>query len=216
MYYSSPDSSVHEILQARVLSFHFPTPGALPDPGIESSSLLSLALADGFFTTAPPWEPTSLYCNSNHFLIPEPISLSGGHLNSTKLRNFPPIFLLKCFKRMKTWSYLCLEKIKKKINFKKKTFWWCQVLVRIWNNCSAPTLLGRCMELGIITLRKRLPAFMLNIPTLYNKCMDTNGEAGWDELGEWDCHIYTAIIKQITNENLLCSTGNSIHCPVET
>ena len=120
-----------------------PPPGDLPDPGIESSSLLSLALADGFFTTAPPWEPTSLYCNSNHFLIPEPISLSGGHLNSTKLRNFPPIFLLKCFKRMKTWSYLCLEKIKKKSTLKKRPFddvkcWWgygiTVVLLRCWGD----------------------------------------------------------------------------------
>ena len=61
-----------------------------------------------------------------------------------------------------------------------------------------------------------MPAFVLNIPTLHNKCMDTRGEAGWDELGDWDCYIYTTVIKQITNENRLYSTGNSIHCPVET
>ena len=29
----------------------FPTPGGLPDPGIEPTSLVSPALADGFFTT---------------------------------------------------------------------------------------------------------------------------------------------------------------------
>ena len=29
----------------------FPTPGDLPDPGIEPESLVSLALAGGFFTT---------------------------------------------------------------------------------------------------------------------------------------------------------------------
>ena len=84
--------------------------------------------------------------------------------------------------------------------------------MRIWNNWSAPTLLGRRAELGVITLRKCLPAFVQNIPTLHNKCMDTKGEAGWDELGDWDCYIYTAIIKQI----IQYSTGNSIHCPVET
>jgi len=32
----------------------FPTPGDLPDPGIES---VSPALAGGFFTTAPPKKP---------------------------------------------------------------------------------------------------------------------------------------------------------------
>ena len=24
-----------------------------------------------------------------------------------------------------------------------------------------------------------------------NKCMDSKGEAGWEELGEWDRHIHT-------------------------
>ena len=31
-----------------------PPPGDLPDPGIEPGSLMSLALAGGFFTTEPP------------------------------------------------------------------------------------------------------------------------------------------------------------------
>ena len=31
-------------------------PGDLPDPGIESASLMSPALADGFFTTRVTWE----------------------------------------------------------------------------------------------------------------------------------------------------------------
>ena len=34
----------------------FPTPGDLPDPGIEPTSLVSPALADGFFTTRTIWE----------------------------------------------------------------------------------------------------------------------------------------------------------------
>ena len=34
-----------------------PTPGALPDSGIEPESLASPALAVRFFTTAPPWKP---------------------------------------------------------------------------------------------------------------------------------------------------------------
>ena len=43
-----PRSSVHGILQARILEWQpFPTPGDLPHPGIE---LKSPALAGGFFT----------------------------------------------------------------------------------------------------------------------------------------------------------------------
>ena len=34
----------------------FPPPGDLPDPGIESRSPVSPALAGGFFTTDPPGE----------------------------------------------------------------------------------------------------------------------------------------------------------------
>ena len=37
--------------------FSVPTPGNLPDPGIESKSLESFALAGGFFTTAPCGKP---------------------------------------------------------------------------------------------------------------------------------------------------------------
>ena len=47
-----PGSSVHGILHARRLEWAaFPTPGDLPDPGIEP---VSLALAGGLFTLAPP------------------------------------------------------------------------------------------------------------------------------------------------------------------
>ena len=35
----------------------FPSPGDLPDPGIEPESLASPALAGGFFTTAPSGKP---------------------------------------------------------------------------------------------------------------------------------------------------------------
>ena len=33
-----------------------PPPGDLPDPGIKPASLVSPALAGGFFTTSAPWE----------------------------------------------------------------------------------------------------------------------------------------------------------------
>ena len=35
----------------------FPTPGDIPDPGIEPTSPASSALAGGFFTTGPPGKP---------------------------------------------------------------------------------------------------------------------------------------------------------------
>ena len=51
---SPPDSSVHGILQARILfGCHFLLQGS-PNPGIE---LASLALANGFFSTGPPGKP---------------------------------------------------------------------------------------------------------------------------------------------------------------
>ena len=34
----------------------FPTPGDLPDPGVELAPLVSPALASGFFTTCATWE----------------------------------------------------------------------------------------------------------------------------------------------------------------
>ena len=37
----------------------FPSPGELPDPGIELVSLTSLALAGGFFTTSATWETSN-------------------------------------------------------------------------------------------------------------------------------------------------------------
>jgi len=36
-----------------------PSPGDFPDPGIEPMSLVSLALAGGFFTTRTIWEATN-------------------------------------------------------------------------------------------------------------------------------------------------------------
>ena len=48
---SPPGSSVHGILQARILEWvTMPSPGDLPNPGIEPTSLMSPALAGGFFT----------------------------------------------------------------------------------------------------------------------------------------------------------------------
>ena len=48
----------------------FPPPGDLPDPGFEPVSLMSPALAGGFFTTSASWEPICLFTGVGcHFLL---------------------------------------------------------------------------------------------------------------------------------------------------
>ena len=59
---SPPGSSVHGILQARVLEWGaVPSPGDLPDPGMEPTSLMSPALAGGFFASSATWEASTAY-----------------------------------------------------------------------------------------------------------------------------------------------------------
>ena len=58
---SPPGSSVHGISQAKILErVAILTPRDLPDIGIKPASLASLALADRFFTSAPPGKPIPL------------------------------------------------------------------------------------------------------------------------------------------------------------
>ena len=52
---SLPGSSVHGILQAKILEWD------LPNPGIKPLSLMSPALEGGFFTTSATWEALSFY-----------------------------------------------------------------------------------------------------------------------------------------------------------
>ena len=58
---SLPGSSVHVILQARILEWvAMPSCRGLPDPGIKPTSLMSPALASEFFTNSTTWETQSL------------------------------------------------------------------------------------------------------------------------------------------------------------
>ena len=69
MVCSPPGSSVHGSFQAGILSgLPFPTPRDLPNPGIEPSSLVSPALAGGFFTTNVTWE-ASVRCRQTSLLL---------------------------------------------------------------------------------------------------------------------------------------------------
>ena len=56
-----PGSSVHGIHQARILEWvAMPSSRDLPNPGIESMSLMSPALTGEFFTTGTTWEASNL------------------------------------------------------------------------------------------------------------------------------------------------------------
>ena len=63
MDHSPPGSSVHGVLQAVILGHGLPCPppGDLPDPGTEPTSLMSPALAGGFFTTSATGEAHTLH-----------------------------------------------------------------------------------------------------------------------------------------------------------
>ena len=61
MDYSPPGSSVHELLQARILELvAMPSLEHLRDPDIEPASTASSALADKFFTTVQPYVTETL------------------------------------------------------------------------------------------------------------------------------------------------------------
>ena len=65
MDHSQPDSSIHGILKARILEWvampSFRRCSCLPDPGAEPASLMSPALAGGFFTISTTWEAKYIY-----------------------------------------------------------------------------------------------------------------------------------------------------------
>ena len=65
---SPPGSSVHGILQAKILGHGLPCPppGDLPHPGTEPTSPVSPALQARFFTTEPPGK---LIYHTIHLLI---------------------------------------------------------------------------------------------------------------------------------------------------
>ena len=70
MDHSPTDSSVHGLLQAEYWSgLPFPTPGYLPNPGIQTESLTCPGLAGGFFTTSTTWEEGSKLYYLGHSFI---------------------------------------------------------------------------------------------------------------------------------------------------
>jgi hypothetical protein len=56
----------------------FPSPGDRPNPGIESMSLMSPALAGRFFTTSTTWEALNLVFTLSYTLKTQTLDLPGG------------------------------------------------------------------------------------------------------------------------------------------
>ena len=69
---SSPSSSIHGTLQAKILEC---VAKDLADLRIESVSLSSPALADGFFITGAAWKPQDLLSRINNIKITAIITL---------------------------------------------------------------------------------------------------------------------------------------------
>ena len=66
MGYSPPSFSAHGILQAKILEWvAMPHPRDLPNPGVKPMSLMSPALAGGFFTTRAPRKPSNIHTHTH-------------------------------------------------------------------------------------------------------------------------------------------------------
>ena len=72
---SPPGSSIHGILQERVLEWAaISSSRDLPEPGIKPTSLMFPSLACGFFTTSATWKAQNTYILMPNWL---PTELSG-------------------------------------------------------------------------------------------------------------------------------------------
>ena len=90
-----PGSPVHGISRQEYLSgFSCPPPGDLPNPGIKPTSLMSPALAGGFFATSSKWEAHSLdtWYQLDSFHVWGPTNI---HVLTCKLSIFLIAFFLK-------------------------------------------------------------------------------------------------------------------------
>ena len=107
-----PGSSAHGILQARILEWiamPFPSPGDLPDPGVEPTSLMSPALAGRFFTTNTTWKALrhTLYLiniNNSSMALSYFLSISNSEHNLFSLTHLVPEFQ----QFFDPWTYLLI------------------------------------------------------------------------------------------------------------
>ena len=105
---SPPSSSVHDISQARILEWlPFPSPGNLPDPGVEPAPP---ALAGGFFIAEPPGKPNGIFSSVHfcHSVISDSLQPHG--LQHSKLpcpSLFPGVSSNSC--PLSRWCYLTIS-----------------------------------------------------------------------------------------------------------
>ena len=89
---------------------HAPLPGDLPDPGIKTASLMSLALGGRFFTTSTTWEaPDTVYvANWNGiFLKSNRTNIDGSLASGIPKRFFSFVkTLIHCFQQIFVKSLL--------------------------------------------------------------------------------------------------------------
>ena len=113
--YGPPGFSVHRISQARILEWvPFPSPGDVPDPGIEPSFLMSPALADDIFTTSTPGEHLKridVTIAKWHILLLKLSSLKSNHAAECTVKNinFWLFFLDNHYLEVITWIFPCVS-----------------------------------------------------------------------------------------------------------
>ena len=93
---SPPGSSVHGVLQVRILEWAaMPSSRGSYDPGVEPASLTSPALTGEFFTTRAPWEScrkkfrSGMELVGGHFLKIREISSFNYYIRGCYLESFP-------------------------------------------------------------------------------------------------------------------------------
>ena len=72
--FATPWAAVHRTPHPRNfpgenIGLLFPSPGDLPKPGIKHTSLSSVALSDGFFTTVPPGKPSLIFLRPRQWAL---------------------------------------------------------------------------------------------------------------------------------------------------
>jgi len=95
MDHSPPGSSVHGILQARILKWvSCPPLGDLPDPGIKTWSLMSLHLQAGSLPLVPPGKPQTILSVFSGICGPLEIILQHPHMDSLSHRLTTLLFVM--------------------------------------------------------------------------------------------------------------------------